>query len=133
MTLFIDTSALVKRYQLEDGSDTVIAAMAQDQRWVVSALARAEATIAVCSVLEGAARDALLDRLAADLDRCLVVPVDHECIARATEIGCAHRVRTLDAIHLAAADRLPRPLSFLSFDARQVEAARDLGHAVFAI
>lgn len=132
MTLFIDTSALVKRYQLEDGSDTVIRAMAQDQRWVVAALARTEATIAVCSVLEGAARDAVLDRLAADLDRCLVVPVDPECIARATQIGCTHRVRTLDAIHLAAADRLPRPLLFLTFDARQSAAARALGHAVLA-
>lgn len=44
---------------------------------------------------------------------------------RAAEIGCSHDVRTLDAIHLAA-DRLPRPYAFLTFDRRQAAAARQM-------
>lgn len=66
----------------------------------------------------------------ADLARRLVVPVDPECLARAAELGCALGLRTLDAIHLAAADRLPRPRAFLTFDRRQSDAAVTLGHTV---
>jgi hypothetical protein len=42
-------------------------------------------------------------------------------------VGCSERIRTLDALHLAAADRLPRPVTFLTFDGRQGQAGRSLG------
>ena len=48
----------------------------------------------------------------------------------AAEIGCHHGARTLDAVHLAAADRLPRPLVLLTFDRRQADAARSMELAV---
>jgi hypothetical protein len=35
-----------------------------------------------------------------------------------------------DAIHLAAADRLPRPLSFVTFDASQIPVALSMGFDV---
>jgi hypothetical protein len=130
VTLFLDTSALVKRYRAERGTAAVLAAMDHDPRWVVSAVATAEARIAFCAAWSGSVPEAILDRLAADLDRCLIVPVDHECISRAADLGCAHAVRTLAAIHLAAAGRLPRPLTFVTFDQRQVAAARALGFEV---
>jgi hypothetical protein len=127
VTLFLDTTALVKRYRAEDGTAVVIGAMDRDPRWVVSALAATEARIAFGTAWSGSVPAAVLDRLVADLDRCLVVPVDSECLSRAADLGCAHSVRTLDAIHLAAADRLPRPVTFLTFDRRQMDAARALG------
>jgi predicted nucleic acid-binding protein len=55
-----------------------------------------------------------------------VVPVDPACLERAAEIGCQFEVRTLDALHLAAADRLPRPVVMLTFDQRQADAARSM-------
>jgi predicted nucleic acid-binding protein len=130
VTLFLDTSALVKRYRAEEATDVVIAAMDRDHRWVVSGVVAAEARIAFCAAWSGSVPESVLDRLTADLDRCLVVPVDHECLARAAEIGCASGLRTLDAIHLAAADRLPRPVTFLTFDQRQQDAAQAMGHEV---
>ncbi len=57
------------------------------------------------------------------------MPIDGRCLADAAGIGCAHELRTLDAIHLATADRLPKPLTFLTFDRRQAAAARALGIA----
>jgi hypothetical protein len=36
-------------------------------------------------------------------------------------------VPTLDALHLAAADRLPGPLVFVTFDRRQAAAAKSIG------
>ena len=38
----------------------------------------------------------------------------------------------MDAIHLAAADRLPRPLTYATFDRRQIPAAAALGFEVVA-
>ena len=67
------------------------------------------------------------ERFRADWDRFLVVPVDPECLSRAGEIGCTHGLRTLDAIHLAAAARLPPPVIVMTFDIAQIGAATAMG------
>jgi predicted nucleic acid-binding protein len=126
--LFLDTSALVKRYVDEEGSEGVLQLMDRDREWCASALCLAETQVTLCHLgfdAEGA--QALAGSLRTDWDRFLVVPIDDLCLARAMEIGCDQHVRTLDAVHLAAADRLPRPATLLSFDALQAEAAIALG------
>ena len=125
--LFLDTSALVKRYVEEEGTGLVLRLMDQDPIWAASAVARTEAEITLCRLGFGPAEaDALGKRLREDWDRFHVVPVDPACLDRAAAIGCRHEVRTLDALHLAAADRLPRPVVMLTFDRRQGDAARSL-------
>lgn len=129
--LFVDTSALVKRYLDEPGTDLVIRRMNEDPMWAASVLARTEAEITLCRL--ALAPDGHADvwqRLREDWDRCHVVPVDAACLERAAEIGCAHGARTLDAVHLAAAGRLPPPLVVLTFDRRQADAARAMGLVV---
>ena len=123
--LFLDTSAILKRYVEEEGTELVLRRMGDDTEWVVSALARTEAEIALCRL--GFERDASgepAQRLRDDLERCHIVPVDVASLERAAEIGCRYDIRTLDALHLAAAERLPRPLVMLTFDRRQADAAR---------
>jgi hypothetical protein len=88
---------------------------------------RTEAELALCVAASGSTRETLVARLRDDLDRCIQVRIDAECLARATHLGCAHGVRTLDAIRLAAVDRLPRPVRFLTFDHRQDAAAAAIG------
>lgn len=123
--LFVDTSALVKRYVEEEGTDLVLERMAADPGWVVSAVARAELEITLCRLgFERDDRAAVWRRVRDDWERCHVVPLDPACLERAGEVGCRFDVRTLDALHLAAADRLPRPLVLLTFDRRQADAAR---------
>ena len=125
--LFLDTSALVQRYVGEVGTDLVLARMLDDTEWVASALARSETEITLCRL--GFSMDESEDvwqRLREDWERCHVVPVDRACLDRAAGIGCQFEVRTLDALHLAAADRLPRPLLMLTFDRRQADAARSM-------
>lgn len=129
--IFLDTSALLKRYVAEPGSDVVRRLMADDPDWAASALAWAETRVSLChrgpeGILESAAQR----MFALDWDRFHSVPVDVECLALAHKIGCGHALRTLDAIHLAAAMRLPDRISFLSFDQRQCDAARSLGLVV---
>ncbi len=126
--LFLDTSALLKRYIDEVDTPLVLELMDGDLDWSASALAYPEAEVNMCRLgLVGGLGESIHRRLADDWERFRVVPIDTACLFRAAEIGCAHQVRTLDAIHLAAADRLPRPLAFLTFDRRQASAARALG------
>ena len=58
------------------------------------------------------------------------MPLDDRCMARAVELGATYGVRIVDAIHLAAADRLPGPVRYLTFDRRQIPAADALGFEV---
>ncbi len=128
MTLAVDASALVKRYLREPGRDLVIETMGDDSVWCASALARTEAMVALHRVAIGPHQQReLWAELREDWDAFVVVPVDDQCQARAVEIGAAFGVRTVDAIHLAAADRLPRPVSYLTFDRQQIPAAAALG------
>ncbi len=125
--LFLDTSALVKRYVDEAGTDLVLRRMDEDPEWAASVMARTETEITLCRLgLQADENPEMWQRLREDWDRCHVIPVDAACLGRAAEIGCQHGARTLDAVHLAAADRLPRPLVVLTFDRRQADVARSM-------
>jgi len=129
--IFVDTSALVKRYLSENGSRTIMALMDADPSWTASAIALTESEVALCNraAREGTAA-VLVDVLRREWPRFDVVPVDDACLVRAREIGCQFGTRTMDSIHLAAADRLPRPLTFVTFDRRQAAAAAGMGLVV---
>jgi uncharacterized protein len=132
--LFLDTSALLKRYVLEDGTDDVVELMSRDVEWVASALARTEAEVTLCRLnADGSSLAEQQRQLREDWDLFQIVPVDDICLSGATATGCAHGVRTLDALHLAAADRLPRPFAFVTFDERQARAAIAMGFDVVGI
>jgi predicted nucleic acid-binding protein len=129
--LFLDTSALVKRYVDEEDTAFVLRRMDEDPDWVASSIARTETEITLCRLGFDPDRTATpWQRLRDDWERCHVVPVDPACLDGAAGIGCRHQVRTLDALHLAAADRLPRPLVMMTFDRRQADAARAMGFVV---
>jgi predicted nucleic acid-binding protein len=125
--LFLDTSALVKRYLAEDGREGVLALMASDDLWAASGLARTESDLALCRTLRTSPDLAgTRARLALDWAEFTVVPPDAASLNRAAEIGCATGLRTLDAIHLAAAETLPG-VTLVTFDRRMAAAAVQLG------
>ena len=131
--LAVDASALVKRYLREPGRDLVLDAMARDDSWCASELCRTEAMLVLHRVASGPRQaDALWRALRDDWDAFHVVPVDDRCLARATDIGVEFGLRTVDAVHLAAADRLPRPTHFLTFDRHQIPGALALGLQVIS-
>jgi predicted nucleic acid-binding protein len=129
--LALDSSALLARYLGGPARQVVLDAMAADDDWCASALALSE----VLALAERAAsleseRDAIRRAVRDDWERINVVPIDQVCLDRAAEIGRTQPVRTVDAIHLAAADRLPRPVTFCTFDPRQIPVAISLGFDV---
>jgi uncharacterized protein len=131
VTLFVDTSALVRRYVQGAGRDLVVGAMDDDPVWCASALCRSETLLALHRLAVGPRQhERMWGRLRDDWDAFVVVPVDDRCLAHAVELGAIYGLRTVDAVHLAAADRLPRPATYLTFDHRQIPAAAGLGFDV---
>jgi predicted nucleic acid-binding protein len=59
-----------------------------------------------------------------------VVPVDQRCLDRAAALARTQPVRLTDAIHFAAAERLPGPIRFVTFDPVQLGVADGLGFEV---
>src|SRR5262249_49161048 len=97
------------------------------------ALALSEALMLAERVSPGpAAADELRRALRDDWERVTVVPVDQLCLDRAAELGRTQPLRTIDAIHLAAADRLPRPAPSPAPAPGQTPVARALGFGVAA-
>ena len=133
MTLFCDTSALVRRYVDEPGRELVLEAMAAADVWVASAAARTEVMITLHHLAAGPHQQGRLwSAFRDDWDAFVVVPVDDRCLARAVELGAEFGVRFVDCLHLAAADRLPRPVRYLTFDRHQIPAAAGLGLEVIS-
>ena len=131
MTVFLDTTALLGRFLDGPARAVVHETMAADRQWCASALALSEALMLVDRLGDDPMRaDELRRSIRDDWERINVVPVDQRCLDRAAEIGRTQPVRTTDALHLAAADRLPRPLTFLTFDPAQIPVAMSLGFDV---
>lgn len=126
--LYVDSSALLRRYVRAPGSALVLDTMRRHPDWCASTLCRTETQLALRRASAYAEQQRRLwSALQADWDAFWVVPLDGRALARATELGAAFGLRTIDALHLASADRLPRPAAYLTFDRRQIPAAAALG------
>ena len=124
MTLALDTTALLARFLDGPTRPVILEAMDADPDWCASAVALSEALMLVDRLGDDPRRtDELRRALRDDWERIHVVPVDGMCLDRAAELGRTQPLRTVDALHLAAADRLPRPVTFVTFDPAQIPVA----------
>lgn len=131
MTLYLDSSGLLARHVDFPGRAIVLDACAHDHDWCASALALTESLVLAERLSDDTSeRDALRRALRADWDRVAVVPVDQLCLDRGAELAASHPLRVVDALHLAAADRLPRPVTYATFDDHQIPVALALGFDV---
>lgn len=131
MTTYIDASALLKRYIDEPDSATAEQLLAADPVLVTSWVTVVEVRRSLARLVEPSALGAVRTQCLRDLDQFALVAVDEVVCQAAAEIGEQLGIRTLDAIHLACAQRLLIPgLSFITFDLRQAQAARALGFTV---
>ena len=131
MTVALDTTALLGRFLEADSRQVVLDIMSADHEWCASALALSEALMLADRLGDDPHRaDELRGAIRDDWERFHVVPIDGRCLERATELGRTQPLRTVDALHLAAADRLPRPVTFVTFDPAQIPVALAMGFVV---
>lgn len=128
MTLALDTSALLAIAVDGPQRQVVLDALADDPVWCASALALTEALPAIDRLTdERILRADLEDAIRLAWDHLHVVPVDQRCLDRAATLSRDQPVRLTDAIHLAAAERLPAPVHFVTFDPAQIGVALGMG------
>lgn len=131
MTVALDTSALLALAVDGTQRQIVVDALETDDVWCASALALTEALPAIDRLTdESILRSDLEDSIRLTWDYVHVVPVDQRCLDRAATLSRLQPVRLTDAIHFAAAERLPGPVSFITFDPAQIGVALGLGLAV---
>jgi predicted nucleic acid-binding protein len=123
--VYLDSSAIVKLAVLEPESSALRRYLRRRRPWVSSSLARTEVLRAL---LPGGERAAAAGR--AVLARCDLVRVNDHVLTRAGMLE-PHELRSLDAIHLATAERLGRDIrELVIYDERMALAARHLGYRV---
>ncbi len=128
MTLALDTSALLAIVVEGAQRQVVLDALADDPVWCASAMALTEALPTIDRLTDEAIlRADLEDALRLVWDHLHVVPVDQRCLDRAAGLARTQPVRLTDAIHLAAAERLPAPVRYVTFDPAQIGVALGLG------
>jgi uncharacterized protein len=128
VSLYVDTSALLKRYVAEEDSDACERFLMADPTWITARHTWVEVLRNLAKLLRGSERSRLRKAFRADWDRMHVVEIDAITCERAGELAEALQVRTLDALHLAAAERAGAgAISLLTYDLRQAQAARSLG------
>jgi predicted nucleic acid-binding protein len=138
VNLYLDTSALIKRYVNETGS-------AEVWEWIRSAddkatvlITRAEMSAALYRLLgmkylsqEDHASALVVFR--ADWMNFHRLPVTESLVARADALACEHNLRGYDAVHLAAAlnwqDLIDLPVTLVTYDKELANTAQALGMA----
>lgn len=131
MSTYVDSSALLKRYVDEAGSADADALLRADGALMTARHTIVEVRRNLARLLAG--RDLLAARAAFtnDLRSISIIELDEATCDSAALIAESTGVRTLDALHLAAAQRVHAPgVTFLTFDVRQAQAARALGLTV---
>ena len=136
MILYLDASALVKRYVTEPGSTESIALMAAAEAVATSLVTRAE----VAAALARAVRLEILDQdggrraqrtFSREWPDIARVPVGEALVSRAETLAWDHGLRGYDAIQLASAltwrDSIDQDVVLATFDRQLWEAAPRAG------
>jgi hypothetical protein len=131
MTVALDTSALLALAVDGVQRGVVLEALDADPVWSASALALGEALPAIDRLTdETVLRADLEDTVRLAWDHVHVVPVDQRCLDAAASLARNQPVSVARAIHLAAAERMPAPIRFVTFDPAQIAVALGLCYDV---
>ena len=130
---YLDTSALVKRFVEEKGSERVAMLIVREGPAATATIAYPELLAALARKRrEGALSHRAYTRLRRAVDRdwdvYLRIDLRDEVLRRARDLVRRHPLRAYDAVHLASALQLradlEEPVTFVAADTRLLEAAR---------
>jgi predicted nucleic acid-binding protein len=108
LIVYLDASALVKRYVAETGSADVATLVDSAQLAATAVISRAEVAAALAKAARmGLAERELLAASLADVEKdwndCMRLEVNEHTVARAAALAWAQQLRGYDAVHLACA------------------------------
>ncbi len=125
MILYLDASALLKRYVAEAGSQAVTSLITKANVIATAAISRAEVAAALgkairMHVLRRDEAAAALQVVTADWEDLIRFQITEVLVARAATLAWDHGLRGYDAVHLAAAvfwqEMLGEPVVLATFD-----------------
>lgn len=126
--IYVDTSALLKRYVAEPDSDRAEGYLLADPTWVTARVTLVEVRRNLHRLLPPPSHGAALAAFTEDWARMNVVELDETTCESAAAVAESTGGRSLDALHIAAAIRAGgRELIMVTFDVRQASAARAFG------
>lgn len=131
MTVYLDASALLSLHVEGPARSLVRDALENDRVWASCAIALGEACAAIPRLTdEEVLRRHLEDNVRLTWDHLHVVPVDQALLDDAAALCTGQPVTMSAALHLAAARRLPPPVSFVTFEAAHIPVAFSMGFTV---
>ncbi len=140
MILYLDTSALVKRYFNEQGSDQVALVIEQASTVATAIITRAEVS-AVCAravrtgILEKEEAFTHLQTFRGDWSDFLRLDLTENTISRADALAWEQNLRGYDSVHLACAliwqEEMEEPVMLATYDKQLWRAAKAVGLIVF--
>ncbi len=137
MRVFFDTSAFVKRYVSEDGTEAVLGWCDRATEIGLSGIALPEIVSAFCRLkreekITDTQYRQLKSLLLADIEDAAICDVNPLVLAQAVSCLEANVLRGMDAIHIGSAVALQADV-FISADKRQRDAAMRAGLRVEAV
>jgi predicted nucleic acid-binding protein len=136
MTLYADTSALVKRYIREAGSDQVTSEFEQARSIATAAITQVEMASALAKAVQlGWVSEPSITQAWQDFlvhwQAYVRLPITTNVVERAAALAWQYHLRAYDALHLACAlvwqDIMQEEVVFACFDNNLLEAARQAG------
>lgn len=136
MILYLDASALVKRYVLEPGSAEVMEAIDQAEMIATSIITRAEVAAALgkaarMQILEQQEARAALVTFRSEWPDLIRLQITEMVVAYADRLSWEYGLRGYDAVHLASAllwqDAMGERITMATFDKQLWRAAEQAG------
>jgi predicted nucleic acid-binding protein len=129
LSLYLDPSALLKAYVKEPGTDLVVELLGSDSEWVSARHTEVEVRRNLGRLLSGSRLTLERGRFLEDWEKFHILELDEPTCSLAARIGEETLLRTLDCLHLAAAERFGEA-SLVTFDAPLATKARKRGLTV---
>jgi predicted nucleic acid-binding protein len=131
MSVYVDSSALLKLYFEEPDSDEAERILSSDPQWITGRHTSVEIRRNLARELSGPDLARARRQFERDWASTAIVELTAEVCEAAAGVAELTGARTLDALHVGAAKVIGGGgLPFVTFDLRQAQAARALGWTV---
>lgn len=135
MILYLDSSALVKRYIAESDSERVNAWIGRAGIVLTGLITRVEVAAAIAraqrmKIISPEEADAALRQFRAEWESFHRLPIMENSVIRGDYLACEHNLRGYDATHLACAliwqETIGQPVTLATFDVQLIQAAKEV-------